>query len=113
MDRKYPGDECAAPEIPSHPEKDQKQQDRREIVQRDVSKMMTRRAEAINLAIEHVAKGRQRMPKIRVTMGQHPLQPIKRDSGTDLAILVNVYVVIEVHEAIVDGLPENDPDEHG
>src|SRR5437588_1642754 len=111
MDRKYRGDKCASPEIPSHPEKGQKKQDRREIVQRDVSKMMTRRAEPINLAIEHVAKCRQRMPKIRVTMGQHPRQPINRHSATDLAIFVNVYVIIEVHEAIVDGLLENDPDQ--
>jgi len=46
-------------------------------------------------------------------MSENPFQSVESESTTDLAVFVNVAVVIEVDEVVAECLPKNQPDDRG
>ena len=62
MNRKYRGDKRAFPNAASHSSEEQKKQDRRNIVQKNVGEMMSGGLQSENLAICHVTQRGQGMP---------------------------------------------------
>jgi hypothetical protein len=46
-------------------------------------------------------------------MSENPFQSVESESTTDLAVFVNVAVVIEVDEVVAECLPKNEPDDRG
>ena len=80
-------------------------------MQQDVRQMMSPRLEAVELAIEHVRDGGERMPVGSMNMSERPLDRAKREPIRDLGILVNVLPVIIADELMVNDLPEGHPDD--
>jgi len=72
--------------------------------------MVAGRPQSVDLTVRHVTERCERVPQARVAMSQNPFQSVESKSTTDLAVFVNVTVVIEVDELMADCLPENEPD---
>jgi hypothetical protein len=46
-------------------------------------------------------------------MSENPFQSVESESTTDLAVFVNVAVVVEIDEVVTERLPKDDPDDGG
>ena len=65
---------------------------------KQIREMMTRGVEAIDLAIEHMRKPRDRMPITRVTGSKSPKDSLQSDSALDNLIFGDVSGVVIVYE---------------
>src|SRR5438552_13205562 len=79
-------------------------------MQQDIRQMMSPRLETVELTIQHVRNGSQRMPVVRMHMGEGPLNPLEGETVRDPWILVYVLIVVVVDKLVPNGLAEDDPD---
>ena len=73
--------------------------------------MVAGRPQSIDLTVRHVAERCERVPQACVAMSENPFQSVESKSTTDLAVFVNVTVVIEVDELMAECFPKNEPDD--
>jgi len=50
------------------------------------------------------------MPVVGMHMSESPSYPLQGQTTRDLGILVNVFLIVIVHELMLEGLTKNDPD---
>ena len=72
--------------------------------------MMSPRLETVELTIQHVRNGRERMPVVSMHMSERPLNPVECETVRYRWILVNIVIVVVVHELVPEGLAEDNPD---
>ena len=75
--------------------------------------MVAGRPQSIDLTVRHVTERCERVPQACVAMSENPFQSVESESTTDLAVFVNVAVVIEVDKVVAECLPKNEPDDRG
>ena len=80
-------------------------------MQQNVGRVMPTGVEAVDLAVEHVRQPGQRMPVGDVDVREDPRGAADRQAGGDVRILVDVLIVVEIHELVADRLTEDEP--HG
>ena len=87
------GEQCrhqrAGPKPCGHPPQDQKQRHRRSSVQQEVGQVVSGRIQAIELAVEHVGKHRERIPLAQRTVGESPGNSRQRKAARDVRLVVD------------------------
>src|SRR5690349_20273573 len=66
--------------------------------------------QAVQLMIEHQGNPDERMPVVRIRMGESPAHTFPRQTRGDMRILVDIIIVVELNEIKMPRLPEDDPD---
>ena len=107
MDGEHGGHQRAGPEIARHPPQHQEQHDRRGGVQDDIAEMVPPRPQAVELAVEHVGEPGERMPVGGVRGGEGPGDAVGGQAARDMRVLVDVVAVVEVDEAVPEGLAKD------
>ena len=79
----------------------------------NVSQMMSPRLESVELAIQHMRDCGERVPVGRVNMGEGPFNIAWGETIDDCRIGVNVRTIVVIHEVVMQGLAECDPDNAG
>ena len=72
--------------------------------------MMSPRAQAVKLAIQHVREPRQRTPIAAGTPGESPADPLHAQPLGHFRVLPHVYIVVVVDEPVPNRLPKNQSD---
>ena len=103
----------ASPQSPCHLSQHEKQQDDSDGVQKDVGEMMPGRLQSVQLTIEHVRNGRERVPVAGYRVRKSPGDAFQRKPCGDLCILINVLWIIVGDELMSQGLTENQPRDCG
>src|SRR6266446_415055 len=81
-------------------------------VQQDVCEMVAARSEIVELTVDHVRDGRERMPVIGLSVSERFGQAMPTQSSTDQWISVNVRLVVVVYEIVAQGLAEDEPNQN-
>jgi hypothetical protein len=63
------------------------------------------------LAIEHVRNGRERVPVLRVDMGEGPPDALPAQPAVHVRILQDVKRIVVIDELVVECLSKDNPDE--
>ena len=82
-------------------------------MQDDRACVMSAGSETVEAAIEHVRKGRERIPMADLCVGESPRDAAQRQPGGNGRILIDVKAVVVVNEVVMPRLAEDDPDEYG
>ena len=107
MDGEDRGHESAGPKLAGHLPNNEEQRDRRGGVEQHVGEMMPPRAQAEELAIEHVRQHCQRIPLATRPIGQRPPNSLARQARGDMTVSVNKGVVVVIEEGVTERLPIN------
>ena len=75
--------------------------------------MVSRRLQPVDLAVQHVGDGGQRMPVGGMDMGERPGNARDGEPPRHLGAVADVFRVVIINELVRQGLPENDPDQRG
>src|ERR1700719_3292715 len=105
--------EHAAPERARHLPEDEEKENRVRRVEQHIGEVMPARAEAVELAVQHVGKPGERVPVRRVRLGERPDNSFARQPAKDLRILIHIRAVIEIDELVMNRLAENQPNYRG
>ena len=94
------------------PEKQEKQ-DHRQGMKQAVGEVMAGGVQAVQLAIKHVGKPRQRVPVPGgLATGEGPLYPGQRETAGNMRVRIHIDVIIIIDEPIPHRLPENQAYHH-
>src|SRR4029077_15040440 len=113
MNSEERGNKSASPQSPCHLSQHAKQQDDSDVVQKNVGEMMAGRLQSVQLTIEHVRNGGERVPVTGDRVRKSPRDPFQRKACGDLCILINVLWIIVGYELMSQGLTENRPRDRG
>ncbi len=73
--------------------------------------MVSPRLETIELTVQHVRDGGERMPVVSMHTGEGPLNAAERETIGNPWISVNVNVVVIIYELMIKRLAKGDPDD--
>jgi len=71
--------------------------------------MVASRRKPVELAVQDVGERREGGLIVAIAVGKGPSDPLKCQAACDPGILINVDVVIEIHELVTYRLSENHP----
>lgn len=109
MKRKKHRQSRAAQMRSGHLPEQKENQNRVDHVKEDVDRMRGGCARPEELGVQHQRKPRERMPVASVTRGERPMDVRQREAAVDVRITEEIFVIIEIHEAVMpDGRINND-----
>jgi hypothetical protein len=79
-------------------------------MKKNTCEMMSTGVPAEDLAVQHVRQGRDRVPVMRMTMGERPLDSMQCDTARYEWISIDVNVIIIVDEIVSECLTKHEPD---
>jgi len=80
-------------------------------LEEDVREVMVASVQTVKLTIQHVRQRGERMPVFGMRMRECPDKSVACQAAADLRVLVNVFVVVKINEAMPHRLTEHDPNE--
>src|ERR1700686_1172351 len=82
-------------------------------MQKNIRKMMSARFQPVELAIQHMRDGRQRMPVLGMNMCEGPRDTRDSETACYFRILIDVVLIIVVNELVPERLAKNQPHDKG
>ena len=104
--------ESAAPKRSGHFQQCNKKKHRRDRVQQDIGEMMASCFNAVQLAVQHVRDGGQRMPVHGMNMGERPGSTADTEPAGYFCIFIDITRIIIVNEVVPEGLAKYKPHEY-
>ena len=111
MNREHCRDETASPQAGGRLLEKNKKKYRGGAVKENIHKMMGAWIQAEQLAIEHVRDGRERMPVLRMNMGERPPDAAPGQACAHMHVVEHVKRIVVVNELMPKCLAENRPGE--